>query len=397
MSSFASTLRLERGESCYRPLTFFDPCAGDGEAIDTLRRHWFREMQLTREAGTHVVACEMEGERAHALQARFGPYDTTLHGDAFHLDWTLDDTAESGVTVLFLNPPYDHDRETRRLEHRFLLRFTETVHCGHGCLFYLVPYCVLEVSADHLARNFLDLRAWRLPDPHFDVFGQVLVVGRRTRELPANEETRAQLEAWGRDPSTLPVLPETCPDPLTIRIEQRHGFHFAPDLQELDLRSTVAGFRPWDGTPSGTDLAVRNLLGARFHTAMPPKPAHSALALSSGMFNGHRLAPDDPAKHPPVLAKGVFARRLVEVSERTNKDGEVTGTVEVEQPLLRINLLRLDTYEYHSLLPGVVPRGGGTPRTSSATTGELWWVFCASSSRPSTIPERRPTRWPYQH
>ena len=27
---------------------------------------------------------------------------------------------------------------------------------------------------------------------------------------------------------------------------------------------------------------------------MPPKPVHIALALSAGMFNGHRLEPNDP-------------------------------------------------------------------------------------------------------
>ena len=367
LSSFASILRLETSGRSYYTHTVFDPCAGDGEAIDAMRSHWLDGTGGL--AKLQVVACEMEGQRARDLRSRLRDTDEAIHGDAFHLQWTQPDLTapedsgadDLGAAVLFLNPPYDYDPEHHRLEHRFLLRFASSIHRGRGILFYLVPFTVLQTSADYLARNFLDLRAWRLPPGHFENFGQVLVVARRSPTTLDPEPLRSQLVAWGRDPSAMPVLPEVCADPLVLEIGQWDDFSFKPSLRSFDIQGTATGFRPWDGIGAGTDLGVRQMLGARFHTAMPPKPAHIALALSSGMFNGHRLEPNEPRRHPPVLAKGIFERDLLEISERTNSEGETTGTVEVEQPRLRLTVLRLDDYTYHHLSPGVVPQGGDDP------------------------------------
>ncbi len=107
----------------------------------------------------------------------------------------------------------------------------------------------------------------------------------------------------------------------------------------------------------GLDQPVEELLGARFETAMPPKPAHIALALASGMFNGRKLYPNDPKRHPALLAKGTFERRFVPVSERRNRKGEKTGTVEIELPELRLTVLRLDTGAFHTLAAGTEPTG----------------------------------------
>ena len=353
--SFASTLRFGNQSSYrggYQP-TIFDPCAGEGDAVAGLRHEWSNGDFKPR-----VVACEMEGERALALREQFGYLDRTHHGDCFRLDWRKDTAA-----VLFLNPPYDHDPEHGRLEHRFLLRFAPALIRGHGILLGLVPYYVLRTSAEFLARNFTDLRVWRLPAPHFKDFGQVLVQGRRSPIGLGPEPMRSRLETWAQDPESIPVLPEICPDPLVF--EPDSVDEFDPKLRAMDLRGTVAGFKPWAEPGTGTDLGVDDLLGARFRTAMPPKPAHIALALSSGMFNGHRLEPDDP-RHPPVLAKGVFERNLVQVGEKTNSEGDVTGTVEIEHPRLRLTILRLDDYTFHGLAPGVIPCGGDNPSAWNA-------------------------------
>ena len=94
---------------------------------------------------------------------------------------------------------------------------------------------------------------------------------------------------------------------------------------------------------------------------MPPKPAHIALALSSGVFNGHRLEPNDPRRHPPLLAKGSFERELVEVSQQVDSHGAVTGAIEIERPRLRLTILRLDDYSFHTLGAGTVPTGDEDP------------------------------------
>ncbi len=174
MPSLASILRWPEPT---RPSFLLDPCAGDGTAIRTLRERWIEsapkgsdfERYYSRMA---VVACELEGKRAAAL-AKGLPLrgDLAFHGDAFRLCPSTPTAAQA--TVLFLNPPYDVDPVHERLEHRFLLRFAEHLHAGSGVLFYLVPHYALAPSADFLARNFLEIRAWRLPEPEFSAYRQV--------------------------------------------------------------------------------------------------------------------------------------------------------------------------------------------------------------------------------
>ncbi len=349
------------------PTCLLDPCAGEGTAIRTLRRLWVESYcpDPYRPAGgwhnrMSILACELEAERAAALQNGLDPSaDNAYHGDAFRLSRTS--LADSGATVLFLNPPYDQDPEYRRLEHRFLVRFSQHVHPGAGYLFYLVPYPALEPSAELLSRHFLDLRAWRLPEPEFSRFQQALLVGRRAMRpltssgMPAMART---ILDWAEDGRSLPVLPERCPDPYEINRSPETWYSLAYELAPYDLTAAVEGFRPWQDAPVGISQSARELLGSRFETAMPPKPVHIALALSSGMFNGHRLEPNDPRRHPPLLAKGVFERELVPVSERQNSEGEVVATVEIERPRLALTILRLDDSSFHRLASGTVPVGG---------------------------------------
>jgi hypothetical protein len=353
LPSCASIFRWRERQKTYRPLSLLDPCAGDGEAIATLRDEWCQISGLGA-SRLQITGNELEGERARALRDRLGVSDTALEGDAFHLHWG---EGSARATLLFLNPPYDADPHERRLEQKFLRRFTGAIHRGEGYLLYLVPAPTLGVSAGFLARNFLDLKVWRFPDPHFEHFRQVLVAGRRSPAPLDQSGIESTLAAWGADPGSLPVLPDLCPDPYEVELREETSYPLYLSHKRIDLRQALERFRPFEGSPTGVDLDADELLGARFQTAVPPKPAHIALALSSGMFNGHRLEPNDPDRDPPILAKGRFERELVEVAERRNKDGDLTGTVEIQQPRLRLTLLRLDTYRYATLEPGVVPTG----------------------------------------
>ena len=340
----------------FRPLHLLDPCAGRGEALVGLRDAWTPAEQVST---IEAYGCELERERATTLGETLGNH-RAHHGDAFHLRWdtpTLD--------LLYLNPPYDHDAVHRRSELRFLRRFTPALRPGRGGLLLLVPVYTLPILAEHLARHYVEHHVYRLPDEHFADFQQVLLVARRAALPTVAPEVEARIRECA-DPDRLPVLPETCADPLELPepppvdpYEARETFELR--LLPLDVTSVLDQFRPWEGRGTGTDLDARHLLGARFHTATPPKPAHIALALSAGMFNGLQLQPNDPRRHPPVLAKGVFERQRVEVGQTTNKDGNVTGSIQVEQPHLRVELLRLDTYTYQTLAAGVVPNGGDDP------------------------------------
>jgi uncharacterized methyltransferase DUF6094 len=359
LPSFASLLSWPEPSG---PTFLLDPCAGDGAAIRTLRQLWMGQSHRSS-AGNggytrmSIHACELEAGRAATLKASLDSLgDVAYHGDAFRLCPT--DPAACRATVLYLNPPYDHDPDFRRLENRFLCRFAQHLHPGAGILFYLVPHHALEPSAEFLARHFLDIRAFRLPEPEFSAFRQVLLVARRARRPLASPAFAPTILRWAQDADSLPILPERCPEPYVVAHDDEAPFALAYELAPYDLAAALESFAPWRDLPAlGTDLSARDLLGAKYETAMPPKPVHIALALSSGVFNGHRLEPNEP-RHPPLLAKGVFERELVPVSERFDREGDLVASVEVERPRLALTVLRLDDYAFHRLQPGTVPHGG---------------------------------------
>lgn len=339
-----------------------DPCAGDGEAIATLRDLWFGDTRTCKRYDTlnaHVIAIELEKQRFAAAKKRFTfwdqsrnqPWDQILEADAFHLAFKPND----GASVLFLNPPYDTDKVHGRLEHRFLERLTQCLSPGQGLLIFLVPHYALEASASYLACNFSGLRAWRFPDEDFASYKQcVLVARRRASVLPENDVDRARIVRWAASPETLPVL-ETLASPVFTVAGQHPGL----EVQKLvlDVQGLVDGFRPWDRSPIfGTQRSVHELIGPRYQVAMPPRPAHIALALAAGMLNGKRLLPNRPGL-PPILVKGSLRRDFVVVDEKFNKAGDFTGSVQVQRPKLTLNALRLDTLKFHALRPGSRPSG----------------------------------------
>jgi hypothetical protein len=308
LPSFASILRWpERLDEGY----LLDPCAGDGKAIVHLRDLWQAALDALphrlgrRGSRLTILASELERDRARTLRTSLAqPGDAAFHVDAFRLFPST--PATTGATLLYLNPPYDHDPAFKRLEHRFLVRFTEHLHPGAGHLLYLVPDHVLAVSAAFLSEHYLDLRAWRLPDADYDAFHQVLLVGRRARRPLVGNAFAETIRRWSEEPFSLPVLPEVCSEPSLVEAQPDPPYALRFTVEREDLTPVVRSFRIWTASSGAPAPSARDLVGARFETAVPPKPAHIAFALSSGLFNGYRLEPNDPRRDPPILAKGTF-------------------------------------------------------------------------------------------
>jgi len=335
-----------------------DPCAGEGQAIAALRRAWTRPGSgAFGHGGPPIVACELEAERAAKLEGLGHYRDRAFHGDAFRL-LPASELGGGGATVLYLNPPYDHDPEHGRLEQRFLARFTEHLAAGSGVLLFLVPHAALPASAEFLARQYAELRCWRLPRPEYDAFGQVLVAGRRRAEaLEAAPGSAGRVLGWAPAPEALPELPERCAEPYAIPSAGSVWYGLEYRLAEVDVPAAAAAFEPWPGGETGGRLGAGELLGARFPVALPPRPAHIALALAAGMFNGHRLDPDEPDRLPPLLAKGSYTREAVEIDRREAEDG-TASIVTVDRPRLTVTVLRLDDSTFHTLAEGTEPAGG---------------------------------------
>jgi hypothetical protein len=360
LPSFASLVGFSLPSS-KSPHVLADPCAGDAQAITTLRNLWFGEERLCRSHNVHdaqLVLVELEQERFRAAEKRLpffssygGRWDTVLEADAFHVHIKPAD----GASLLFLNPPYDTDPVEGRLEQRFLKRWTQCLMPGDGVLMFVVPHYALAASAHFLACQYTDFRAWRFPDEDFAGFKQcVLVARRRTMALPENDLDRKRVARWSESPDIMPVLKELAAPAFTVR-GSRPGLTI--EKVPLDVEGLVDGFRPWANSPMfGTHRSVHELIGARYEVAMPPRPAHIALALSAGMLNGKRLTPNRTGL-PPILVKGSFRRDFVVVEEKFNKDGALTGSVQVQRPKLTLHALRLDTLKFLELRPGSIPSG----------------------------------------
>lgn len=351
-----------------RDHAFVDPCAGEGDAIMGLVEQW---LGAGWGFADHykIYACELEATRAEACHRKIRAASrehrvSVAKGDAFRLQWGENQWCGDGATVLWGNPPYDdQDREFKRLEERWLRRFTPALAVG-GVLLWFVPFKSLPWSAATLATHYDVVGCWRVPEPHFDTFKQVVLVARRRPSLllpdPAIE---ARVRAWGADAASIPELQPAGPAVIEVRGSERAGFG-RWEIAPLDVRGLLARIQPWHATDRGGRLApipgvlpvepFDALLAPTFPLACPPKPAHIAAGIASGALSGARLEPDDVASGlPPLLVKGTFRKRFQTVDTRTNKDGDVTAEIQVQHPELEITALDIRRGRYHRLASDV--------------------------------------------
>lgn len=391
------------GYSQTEPYALLDPCAGDGAAICAIGQ----AISPGRTA-TEVYAIEMEQNRGEALESNhrgtFGyGRGKPVTGDAFQVRWTKrkDGEGYQGVSFLFLNPPYDQDKVYKRLEERFLRRFTDAL-CADGILCFLIPSTALEASAETLAANYSDLGCFRFPDEDYPIYKQVVVYGRKRNNALGlrDEETEQKVRAWAADPMSLPVigsgqdkwnLPTVGyhPGSYTYRTRLEVGF-YTFELQPLDLIRVRELYKPWSFSTRGgeskpiravlPDPTAESLATRKYPMAVPPKPAHIAAGIAAGVFNGERVVPDDPKSGAPdILVKGVFDREFETIEEKKNKDGTVTSVVQAQRPRLVVTVLDLKTRQIREVRSSTSVTG--TVETEHMTTGDLLTLYGRSLLR----------------
>lgn len=321
-----------------RRVVLADPCAGEGAAAFALKAS----------LKANLLLVEMEATRFTTLKGRKTWDDRIARGDFFLLQ-----NNPGCANLLWLNPPYDTDRDCRRLEEKFLRRAQEIL-LPDGLLLFIVPGYALAASAATLAAGFTDLQCWRFPDPEYSAYKQVVLVGRRAAGSLSDPSVLAQVMAWASAPDDLPVFPDDPDFTLPVRGDCRHEGDWT--CASMDFAALQReGFNPWIGQRGPvqnvcppSDLAER--FQRRYPVASVPRAAHLSAALASGIFNGVRVTPTSPTSGlPPILVKGVFDKEYQLLEERTNKDGEVTSRVEVQQPKLAVTALDLRAGTFHTI------------------------------------------------
>ncbi len=360
--------------------TLFDPCIGEGEAAKILFERMKQQIvdrTLRCPGKVFVQGIELEGERAVIAAASLeGKCITSKDraSESQHSYWqgvevhhanalkcivsTID---SSGLSLCYLNPPYDFDRVYGRMEEAFLQRVTKWLNTS-SLLLFVVPYYSLAASVDTLSRYYENVRCYRFPEPEFSVFKQVVVVAKRSFSKTTDWMIENNVKNWAEHPETIPILDETFQ--VTYPVSMRRCWVHELKVLKVDETTLLKQFVPFhqSGKKGGLfsnrqaypQKNITDLLQQSYQLAASPKPAHVATAIAAGVFNGSRVVPNNPGL-PPLLVKGVFDKEFRTVKENTDKkSGVVTSIVQVQQPKLTVTVFDLDNRIFRQLPQGIV-------------------------------------------
>jgi superfamily II DNA or RNA helicase len=301
-----------------------DPCAGEGTAASILAKalncqSWGAELSPARAA--------LAAEKMDRL---------------FNTPWQSCHLTSESITLLFLNPPYSHDRlgDQKRLELEFLKSTTPKLVRG-GVLIYIVPHSLLRDLdvASHLAGYYENIRIYRYPETEFN---QVIVLAtkRVKYKIPSHEEVH-QVQAWADvEPPMLAEVDEPMYQLLPAMDKGSGGqpIRFSRlDWQPEEIVDATQK-RGLHSSKEWLDLLNPSRgLGEFKQPVMPLKKGHIAMLMASGMMGTLRLNDEDGK---PMLVKGRVVKVTEKVEETTDKKGNTTSEVFRDRFVSTVAILR---------------------------------------------------------
>ena len=295
-------------------LRILDPCCGAGDALAQ-----FAGLLRDRSA-VPVETCGVELHRERAEQAAH-VLDRALACDLFATS-----IANNAFGVLLLNPPYDWDKEDKRVEHAFLTHTTRYLTDG-GLLLFIVPKQRLAVSARYLSSHYRDLRCWAFPNPEREVFDQVVLVGRRKGEPSPDPYAEEQVREWAFGE------PEEFSYQSLSRLRPAGGSRRRHPLRHPHRGPAGGGGRGQEdravGQPGGQGLPLARR-GPRTRPLMPLRRGHMAMLVAAGFLDNLVLEADGRR----ILVKGRTTKEMVLAEETEN--------TEVYRERLRTTVVALD-------------------------------------------------------
>lgn len=192
-----------------------DPCAGEGGALLALATQWQME----------PFGCELHRKRANQARNSINQFlqneRTWLHTDSLPTRIIQDDyrnlqAPRESFNLLYLNPPYDRDKEMGRLEYQWL-RDTRVLLQQDGVLIWVIPHHILQMTraCRYLASHFHSIRVYRFPDPLYNRFKQIVVFGvRRPKSTIPDNHVVQNLKQMGAGEIPLSMLTEQTGEPL---------------------------------------------------------------------------------------------------------------------------------------------------------------------------------------
>jgi hypothetical protein len=269
-----------------------DPCAGEGEALDTLAQTLSVPPEL-------VYGVELERDRRAATAKRM-PEAHILEPCSF-FDAKI--TAGS-FSVVWCNPPFDHNVKGGRAEVDFLLRVTRLLIPG-GILCLVIPEHVAERCYQpiphHLAIWYEKLAVLTFPEEHRP-FREVVIIGiRRRSEVPLDSQM------WDRDVMRCPLADCTATWETPERQVAPKSFEKAGMTPE-DLWEALSTSPLWKLTTEVPEVA-------KPRPPLPLSRGHLALLLASGQLDGVVSPPGETPHAVRGTARKVPSTPTVTIEE----------------------------------------------------------------------------------
>ncbi len=301
-----------------------DPCAGEGTAASILAK---------------ALNCQSWGAELSPARAALAAENMDR---LFNTPWGSCHLTSESITLLFLNPPYSHDRlgDHKRLELEFLKSTTPKLIRG-GVLIYIVPHPLLRDLdvASHLAGYYENIRIYRYPETGFN---QVIVLAtkRVKYKIPSHEEVH-QVQAWADvEPPMLVEVDEPLYElqPATDKGSGGQSIRFSRlDWQPEEIVDATQK-RGLHSSKEWLDLLNPSRgLGELKQPVMPLKKGHIAMLMASGMMGTLRLNDKDGK---PMLVKGRVVKITEKVEENTDKKGNLTSAVFRDRFVSTVAILR---------------------------------------------------------
>ena len=286
-----------------------DPCCGEGIAV----RRFTDVIESRASPKFQAITYGLEINRERAQHAR------QILNQVWHADVDQTRVYPNTYHCLWLNPPYDWDRDpeadaTQRLESRFLHKCTPGL-VANGLLVYIVPYHVLRHDAQFLAVNYDQIKVHRFPDPEFDDYRQIVVTGRRRPDASnpiGQRRTINNLRSMAQPDNLPPPLRDAGNATLRMNVEVRPEPYMFPPLRVLryspnQVRQALSSEGLWNKREMG-ELLDSDYSVARIRPLEKLPDGHAAMAAANSMVD-NALIPGATADDDPIIVRGFFRKR----------------------------------------------------------------------------------------
>lgn len=248
----------------------FDPCAGEGEAVEALTRQF-------NIPAANTLCAELDEARAGTCASRGL---NTVIGDSLH------EIHVPSCSLQWLNPPYDDDPLSgKRLETLFLGRLGQKIARG-GVLAFIVPFKILAKDEfQGFPNSYKHIKILRFPDAD-DRFGQCVVLA--TRMPGKTEFERLNWQEQLKNPRSLLDPPQHLYAVPGVEVSDHLKNKFYSEFL------TQAAMEKLCATPEMAAVhEVRTVFkNSRLKTLMPLRSGHQALVLATGAFDGAYKDPE---------------------------------------------------------------------------------------------------------